>query len=82
MTIPPLQDLGGRPDLLVGRARHAERAAEVVDAVLVGCRHRSSDGFLADVLGTLPVGVDVASRQPHLARDGGVGRDRNNGVSR
>src|SRR5205807_1473178 len=63
VTVAALEDLVGRPHLLVGSARHAERVAEGVDVVLVGSGDASAHAFLADTVGTLPVGVDVTARE-------------------
>lgn len=67
MPIALFQDLGGRPELLVGLAWHAERGAQVVHDVLVRRRHGSAGGFLADEVGALPVGVRIAAGERRTA---------------
>ena len=68
MTITLVQNLGGRPNDFIGRARHAEGVAELVHAVLVRRRDRAADGFLAYGVGATPVCVDVATGEPGTRR--------------
>src|SRR5688572_22538024 len=54
-------DLVRALELLVVLVGHAERLADVVDAVLVGGRIVAPRGFVAHRVGFLPVGIDVAA---------------------
>src|SRR5204862_4463056 len=64
IAVAPFQNFSRCANLLVGRARHAEGAAELVDDALIRRRHRAADRLLPGVSGPLPVGVDIAAGQP------------------
>src|SRR5688500_5434310 len=63
VAVSPLEDLGRRTELFVGRARHAECVTGGIHTVLVGRGYRASGRFLADAVGATPVRIDVAAGQ-------------------
>src|SRR6478672_10500638 len=58
-----LGDLVAALEFLVAPVVHAERLADIIDAVLTGGRIVAAGGFVADRVRVLPFRVDVAARE-------------------
>ena len=81
-----IRDLRATLELLVVVVLDAERAADVVDDVLIGRRVVAARGFVADRFGGFPIGVDITGgerraaagvlRQPPSSRRGPTWRPR------
>src|SRR6187551_2467947 len=72
-AITLVEQLARGAELAAVRFLHAERAAEIVHAVLVGCGRAATRRLVADARGVHRARLDVARRQAAVAAMRGVG---------
>ena len=63
----PLGDFVAALQLLIVLVLNAERAADVIHAILIGCGIVAPRRFIADCVRVLPLGVHITCREPGAA---------------